>query len=128
MEHRWGHRVECQEALVIETAGGRFVSQLVSLSRTGAFLRFTERRLPRVVLIQFDRGCSGPHPIGRLLAYIVRESPTGVGLEWAEFSPPLLRELLNRIPRPRAAEAPPIYGLRHAIVAEEACGADLGGS
>ncbi|MGH8328507.1 MAG: PilZ domain-containing protein [Steroidobacteraceae bacterium] len=96
MEHRWGERVAV--SLTVELSSGAsppVAGWLENVSSSGAFVRTESRGPPRgpieVILPQSgpDRG----RPV-RLAAYVVRETDAGVGIEWREFAPRPVRELV----------------------------------
>jgi PilZ domain len=97
MEHRWGERVPVH--LTVELSRGAaapVVGLLDNVSSSGAFVR-TEGRLPRgAVEVALVRTATGRDSFPRLPAYIVRESELGVGIEWCEFAPRAVRELMDR--------------------------------
>ncbi|HTX06162.1 MAG TPA: PilZ domain-containing protein [Steroidobacteraceae bacterium] len=107
MEHRWGERVFVQVTVELSCGALAPISGLLqNLSSSGAFVRTEGCRPPRgpveVTLIGSgeERGSSI-----RLPAYIVRESDSGVGIEWCEFAPRVVRELLSRDRREKRAGA-----------------------
>jgi PilZ domain len=96
MEHRWGERFAVR--MTVELSGGSappVAGSLENVSASGAFVRTEERGPPRgpvvVILRQeiFDRIRSV-----RLPAYVVRETESGVGIEWCQFAPRAVRELM----------------------------------
>jgi hypothetical protein len=93
MEHRWGQRVDCQIAVVVEAMGhGRLKAQIRNLSLTGAFLEIsTEIGLPPSVCVRFGPPSATPYHRHRICAYVVRQTHEGIGLEWADFAPRLIR-------------------------------------
>jgi hypothetical protein len=97
MEHRWGERVALR--LTVELCCGSsppVAGALENVSSSGAFVRTGGRGPPRgpveVILQQGDFGHG--HSV-RLPAYVVRETATGVGIEWCEFAPRAVRELMS---------------------------------
>lgn len=96
MEHRWGERVLVH--LTVELSCGAaapVVGLLDNVSSSGAFVR-TAGRLPRgPVEVALVRTGTGRDSFARLPAYIVRESELGVGIEWCEFAPRAVRELMG---------------------------------
>lgn len=97
MEHRWGERVLVQLSVELSCgAAAPVVGLLDNVSSSGAFVR-TEVRLPRgPVEVALVRTGTGRESFPRLPAYIVRESELGVGIEWCEFAPRAVRELMGR--------------------------------
>ncbi len=68
-----------------------------NVSSSGAFVRTEGCRPHRgpVEVILADRSTGHGHRV-RLPAYVVRETATGVGIEWCEFAPRVVRELMMR--------------------------------
>jgi hypothetical protein len=107
MEHRWGERIGAQ--VTVELSCGALPSVaglLVNLSASGAFVHTGGCRLPRgaVELTLVSEGGRDGSSV-RLPAYIVRESESGVGIEWCEFAPRIVRELMARGRRDRRGGA-----------------------
>jgi PilZ domain len=107
MEHRWGERVELR--LTVELSSGSSLpvaGSMVNVSSSGAFVRTTGRRPPRgPVEVTFAEPGSDRGRVVQLPGYVVRESSTGVGIEWSQFAPRVVRELLVRDRRAGAARA-----------------------
>jgi len=128
MEHRWGERVRVDLPVHI-TAHPFSVRQgrLTNLSVSGASIRadFDLRLLSRIqVVIDLPHRARSEAP--SIDAYVTRSSKTSFGIEWCEFSPPVISEMLANLatrpyirmrkPEPAAAIAlarlsPPL--LRH---------------
>lgn len=96
MEHRWGERFAVR--MIVELSSGSsapVAGSLENVSASGAFVRTDERGPPRgpvaVILRQAD---SGRVRAVRLAAYVVRETEGGVGIEWCQFAPRAVRELM----------------------------------
>ena len=87
MEHRWGQRrptnVTVRFVTMPATTG---IGRLLNLSSTGAFMEtnLNLRLLSLLYLEPVDQP-SDTSATGRLAATVVRQGPTGVGLEWCEF-------------------------------------------
>jgi hypothetical protein len=102
MEHRWGERVALRQTVELFFGSSPpVVGSLENVSSSGAFVRTAGRRPPRgpveVVLgarAAEDRSVRRQSP--RLPAYVVRETDSGVGIEWCEFAPRAVRELIVR--------------------------------
>lgn len=106
MEHRWGERVEMRLTVQLSCGSSPPVAgSLVNVSASGAFVRTGGRgpaRGPVEVLLQ-ERGERGRSV--RLPAFIVRETADGVGIEWREFAPHLVRLLMASDRRAGGARA-----------------------
>lgn len=97
MEHRWGERVAV--CLPVELACGSSPpvrGAIENVSSSGAFVHTEGCGLPRgpvevILLESFSRAHAA-----RLPAYVVRATEAGVGIEWCEFAPRAVRELIIR--------------------------------
>ncbi|HEX4267022.1 MAG TPA: PilZ domain-containing protein [Steroidobacteraceae bacterium] len=98
MEHRWGERVAVRMTVELSSGSSAPVTgNLENVSSSGAFVRTEGRgpsRGPVAVMLRQD-GCGHPRS-ARLAAYVVRETEGGVGIEWCEFAPRAVRELMIR--------------------------------
>ena len=99
MEHRWGERVALR--LTVELSSGSsppVAGSIENVSSSGAFVRTEGGRGPPrgPVEVTFPEGEFGRRPAVRLAAYVVRETDLGVGIEWSEFAPRPVRELMVR--------------------------------
>ncbi|HEY6457396.1 MAG TPA: hypothetical protein VIY90_19135 [Steroidobacteraceae bacterium] len=47
--------------------------------------------MPPTVCVQFDPAGAAPYHHHRTRAYVVRQTREGIGLEWADFAPRLIR-------------------------------------
>jgi hypothetical protein len=107
MEHRWGERVFVHVTVELSCGALAPIAGLLqNLSSSGAFVRTEGCRPPRgpVEVTLIGTGAERSSSI-RLPAYIVRESDSGVGIEWCEFAPRVVRELLSRDRREQRAGA-----------------------
>jgi hypothetical protein len=93
MEHRWGRRIDCQIPVVVEAiAHARLTAHMRDLSLSGGFLEIsTEVGFPPTVCVQFEPASVTPYRRHRIRAYVVRQTREGLGLEWADFAPRLIR-------------------------------------
>ncbi len=101
MEHRWGQRIHVDIAVSLRLAGGTLVpARLVDLSVSGALVQTAEPlALLSPVTVLLDRYLSEPWA-RTVSGHVVRETFGGVGIEWAEFSPPeICAELLEAAER-----------------------------
>lgn len=107
MEHRWGERVVARETVQLACGSSPPVAGLLeNVSSSGAFVRTSGRGPPRgpVEVILQDGGLGRTHSV-RLPAYVVRETAAGVGIEWCEFAPRPIRELMSRDRRAAGSRA-----------------------
>lgn len=98
MEHRWGERVLVRQNVHLACGASPPVAGLLeNVSSSGAFVRTQGRRPPRgPVEVILQEGGFGRLYSVRLPAYVVRETDAGVGIEWCEFAPRPIRELISR--------------------------------
>jgi PilZ domain len=96
MEHRWGERVAVRMTVELSWGSSAAVAgALENVSSSGAFVRTAGRGPPRgPVEVILWRHTFGRQRSARLAAYVVRESESGVGIEWCEFAPRAVRELM----------------------------------
>ena len=96
MEHRWGERVVCHIPVRVEDGAGLILdAHLVNVSVSGAFLEIrVARHLSSALFVKFDSlsACMRAGP--RIMAYVVRRTMHGLGLEWADFAPSIVRALI----------------------------------
>ena len=98
MEHRWGERIRVD--IPVKISGHPFnvrVGRLANLSVSGAFLEadFDLRMLSRIqVTIDLPRV---KHEAPFIPAYIARKYKGGIGIEWCEFAPQPISELLHML-------------------------------
>lgn len=97
MEHRWGRRIQVNEPVRIgiypDSAG---IAKMLDLSVSGAFIAtaLDPPLLSRLeVIFDVRRGRHASH--GQLDAHVVRVTPAGVGIEWADVSPVFVTQLMS---------------------------------
>ncbi len=97
MEHRWGWRVSMDElARVGDERGPISIARLRDLSTSGAFLETAPLFAPlSFVDVQFAIERRGRRSIESVPAHVVRVTPEGIGVEWNEFNPPAVAQLLH---------------------------------
>ena len=96
MEHRWGERFAVHMTVELSSGSSPPVTgNLENVSASGAFVRMDERGPPRgpVVVTLRQQAAAGVRSV-RLAAYVVRENESGVGVEWCQFAPRAVRELM----------------------------------
>ena len=97
MEHRCGNRRTATAQVLIKRPDGiSATAQLCNISASGAFL---QTHLPAPLHAIVAVGFSGkvlPERAPRqwISAHIVRQSDDGVAVEWTEFSPEVVRQVL----------------------------------
>lgn len=107
MEHRWGERVLVRQSVELTCGSAAAVAgSLENVSSSGAFVRTEGRGPPRgPVEVILRSGDSRRRHSERVPAYVVRETASGVGIEWCEFAPRAVRELMIRGQHQGAAPA-----------------------
>jgi hypothetical protein len=105
MEHRWGERVQVDfpvrvTALRFSVRGGR----LADLSVSGALINADlDARLLSRVQVAIISPLWSIHESPLVEAYVARKHKNDFGIEWCEFAPPAVSELLRIIvTRPHA--------------------------
>src|SRR5262249_18009979 len=88
MEHRWGKRFPVRAAVRLHCAKWDAAGYLKDASLSGAFIH---TRLLVAPWLQVELELLGI----RIEAYVVRTAADGLGIEWTEFAPPVIRELLS---------------------------------
>jgi hypothetical protein len=102
MEHRWGTRSVLDAAVRLLSGSRNAVSgHITNASLSGAFIRMGAR-LPvfGYVLVELDGSGSRHRAPPRIPAYVVRQTPDGIAVEWCEFAPPAITSLLMGLPSP----------------------------
>jgi hypothetical protein len=99
MEHRWGERLWV--ALPVRVTTHRFSVRdglLADLSVSGAYIQtaFQARVQSRIeVAIMLPPRLRYASPL--LCAYVARRYKSGFGVEWCEFGPPAIKDLLHAV-------------------------------
>jgi hypothetical protein len=97
MEHRWGQRVAVD--VPIRLSAGPFSgrsARLTNVSVSGGCIKssFDLRLLSRIELaIELPRRFTPA--TSPLVAYVTRKLKSGAGIEWCEFAPPAISELIR---------------------------------
>jgi hypothetical protein len=97
MDHRWGERFSFD--LTVKVAARQHAvrpGRLTDLSVSGAKIQISAdlRPLTRIqVAIALPSRLSQPTPV--VSGYVTRRFADGVGIEWSEFAPDAVRELLK---------------------------------
>lgn len=107
MEHRWGERVPVRQTVQLACGASPPVAGVLeNVSSSGAFVHTQGRGPPRgPVDVILQQGGLGGSRFVRLPAYVVREAENGVGIEWCEFAPRAIRELISRDRRAGSGQA-----------------------
>ena len=97
MEHRWGERFPVELTVRLHSGSTTILeSRLANASVSGALIN-TEVRLAVFshVVVEFDVARRSGVAGQRVPAYVVRHAPEGLGLEWQEFAPRPIVNLLE---------------------------------
>jgi hypothetical protein len=97
MERRWGNRVLLNERVRITRDGAVIgFATLHEASISGGFVR-TPYLMRNLTRIELELAPSGPHRDAQrcVEAFVVRQCPDGFGIEWCEFGPAVIAELLR---------------------------------
>jgi hypothetical protein len=97
MDHRWGRRVQVDFAVRVATH--RFAvrdGRLIDLSVSGALIEadLDARVLSRIQVVLLLPAYPR-HEAPTVEAYVARKHRHGIGVEWCEFAPRAVRELLR---------------------------------
>jgi hypothetical protein len=113
MEHRWGERIKVDIPVQIAAPPLSLrPARIANLSLSGACIKadYDLRALSRVeVVIALPFKAGGES--SRITAYVTRSNKSGIGVEWCEYAPPVVNELMqtlnpNRTGRMRSSERP----------------------
>jgi hypothetical protein len=96
LEHRWGERVRVNIPVRLQAAAlPRAEGCMKNLSLSGALLKSgCDLRLHSLI----DVDIALPPPSSRTVvikAHVSRKFPEGVGLEWYEFAPSIIKDLVR---------------------------------
>jgi hypothetical protein len=97
MDHRWGRRVQVD--FPVRVAAHRFAvrdGRLIDLSVSGALIEadLDSRVLSRIQVVILLPGYPR-HEAPTVEAYVARKHRHSIGVEWCEFAPRTVRELLR---------------------------------
>jgi hypothetical protein len=97
MEHRWGQRLSVDVAVRIAARPYNVrQARLVNLSASGAYIEVgMDLRLLSRVQIALCLPHRLAHPTPMVAAYVARKGKDGVGVEWCEYAPQAVLELLH---------------------------------
>ena len=98
MEHRWGERIAVD--IPVRVAGRPYVfwpGHLTNLSVSGAAIEADHAwkplaRIEVLLDLPFRARCDAPC----LPAYVTRSGKDDIGIEWCEYAPPIVCELLRK--------------------------------
>jgi len=93
MEHRWGERVYVNRSVRVSATHWRAVAQLKDISVSGAYLSCASPP-PRITCIRVEFATRQRRVL--VEADVVRITREGFALEWREFAPRIVSELIER--------------------------------
>lgn len=94
MDHRWGKRLPVDIEVTLEgPSGARAIGRIRNVSVSGALIatRLTVAPLARIRVTTAPRLEA---ETGEAIAYVVRQTPLGLGIEWCELAPAPVRAML----------------------------------
>jgi hypothetical protein len=97
MEHRWGNRLTVDFGVrVAERRYNVRAARIVDLSASGAYIEVSaDLRVLSRVQIAMAPPYRLPHPTPLVAAYVARKGKDGVGVEWCEYAPKPVLDLLR---------------------------------
>jgi PilZ domain len=103
-EHRWGERFPVNIPVRVSAATMTGVDGCMkNLSLSGALMKSDyELRLHMLIEVRIELPPPAPHA-AVLMAHVSRKLQEGVGIEWCEFAPRIVKDLL----RSRSVRSPP---------------------
>jgi hypothetical protein len=95
LDHRWGQRVDVNIPVRVSAAALAKVDGCVkNLSLSGALMEADcELRLHALIEIRID--LPPPSRTAVLVAHVSRKLNEGVGIEWCDFAPKIVKDLLR---------------------------------
>ena len=100
MEHRWGERVAMNMPIRLTLARAFSVGsgQLSDLSVSGGWIITDQRvRVLSQIGIVLNPGRVTKCDAAVIAAYVTRQCKNGIGVEWCQFAPPTVAELLRSV-------------------------------
>jgi PilZ domain len=100
LEHRWGARVQMNIPVVVEaTALPMGSGYLKDLSLSGAFIK-SDRDLRLHTLVEVIIALTPPSSRTAVIkAHVSRKCKEGIGVEWCEFAPNIVKDLVRSASR-----------------------------
>jgi hypothetical protein len=99
MEHRWGERIRVYIPVrLAEAALSRPLARIVNLSLSGACIEADHalRPLSRIAVI-LDSPFKPDGDTSPITAYVTRSSKNGAGVEWCEYAPLVITQLMHAL-------------------------------
>lgn len=98
MEHRWGVRHSLELPVRLDARPHRLAfGRLLNASSSGAYIE-TDAAPPLFsrVCVELEWGVFRRSEFRRVAAYVVRHDGCGIGLEWQDFAPAAILELIEQ--------------------------------
>jgi hypothetical protein len=94
-ESRWGDRVRVNIPVQVSANALSAEGYMKNLSLSGALVKADgDLKLHALVKLKIDMP-SRSQRTAEITAYVSRKSPEGVGIEWCEFAPNIVKDLLR---------------------------------
>jgi len=105
MDNRLGERTSIQLAIRLVSTRPRTIGLglLKNLSRSGALIVNCDLQLYSLIHVVFKSQPGLKQDDASVSAYVTRVSDDGIGVEWCEFAPPAVAELLQTVSGSSAA-------------------------
>jgi hypothetical protein len=99
MEHRWGERVRVNIPVYMSAgAAAGFDGCMKNLSLSGALMKSDcDLRLHSLVEVHIELPPPSPR-VAIVKAHVSRKLKEGIGIEWCEFAPAVVKDLLRSPP------------------------------
>lgn len=110
MEHRWGQRFRVAQKVRLTARRWSADAQLRDLSASGAYLECSPPPA-RVMLVMVEFG--GAQRRVAVAAELVRREHSGIAVEWREFAPRAVRQILLQFSLPSESAAETASQMRH---------------
>ncbi len=97
MDNRLGERVAIQLAIRLTSTRPQMIciGRLKNLSRSGALIAVAHLQLYSLIHVVIQYSGSSNKNDEAIAAYVTRLDDDGAGVEWCEFAPPTVAELLQ---------------------------------
>lgn len=94
MDHRWGKRLPVDIEVFLEgPSGARAIGRIRNVSVSGALIA-TRLRVPPLARVSVTTAGRSEPDTAEAIAYVVRQTPFGLGIEWCELAPAPVRAML----------------------------------
>ena len=96
LEHRWGERVRVNLPVHVSTSASAEVGGCVkNLSLSGALMKSDcDLRLHTLIEVRIELPLPSPR-VAVIKAHVSRKLKEGVGIEWCDFAPNIVKDLLR---------------------------------